>query len=192
MELLLTNTFVFIPANRCLQYMSEYSSCLLQGYGVLAGPPSRVKAPMVAAHFAIIEWNAPKILPDTVTSYHVYWRKLGSGLEYTVTEKEHQPIVLEGLLAASFYEVYVVAVNAHGKGGSSPRLVFRTRQEVYHFYSDERSYLNNMGLITIKINSFRFCFVVVGLCCLVTMENMFLTYCMCMAACVRVCGVRND
>lgn len=110
--------------------MSEYSSCLLQGYGVLAGPPSRVKAPMVAAHFAIIEWNAPKILPDTVTSYHVYWRKLGSGQEYTVTEKEHQPIVLEGLLAASFYEVYVVAVNAHGKGGSSARLVFRTRQEV--------------------------------------------------------------
>lgn len=110
--------------------MSDYSSCLLQGYGVLAGPPSRVKASMVAAHFAIIEWQAPNILADTVTEYHVFFRQLGTGGVYTVQEKDRAPIVLEGLMASSFYEVYVVAVNAHGKGGSSPRLVFRTKQEV--------------------------------------------------------------
>lgn len=110
--------------------MSDYSSCLLQGYGVLAGPPSRVKAPMIASHFAIVEWNQPKILPDTVTSYHIFLRKLGSGDAYTVIEKEHSPIILEGLSSGTYYESFVVAVNAHGKGGPSPRLVFQTKREV--------------------------------------------------------------
>ncbi|XP_055693632.1 Ig-like and fibronectin type-III domain-containing protein 1 [Lutzomyia longipalpis] len=112
---------------KCLQYMSEYSSCLLQGYGVLAGPPSRLKAPLVSAHFAVLEWNAPKVLPDTVTSYHLHLRKLGSGDEYTVIEKSHPPMILEDLEGATYYEAFIVAVNAHGKGGPSPRLVFQTK-----------------------------------------------------------------
>lgn len=52
---------------RCLQYMPEYTSCLLQGYGVLAGPPTKLKARLIASRFAIVEWNAPKVLPETVT-----------------------------------------------------------------------------------------------------------------------------
>lgn len=99
--------------------MSDYSSCLLQGYGVLAGPPSRVKAPLVSSHFAILEWNQPKILPDTVTSYHVSIRKLGSGEDYDVIEKDHPPLIMENLEAGAYYEAYVVAVNAHGKGKHS-------------------------------------------------------------------------
>lgn len=110
--------------------MSDYSSCLLQGYGVLAGQPTRVKAPLIASHFAIVEWTQPKILPDTVTAYHVYLRKLGSGEEYTIIEKDHAPIILEALDAGTYYETYIVAVNAHGKGGPSPRLVFQTKHEV--------------------------------------------------------------
>ncbi|XP_055384146.1 Ig-like and fibronectin type-III domain-containing protein 1 isoform X3 [Condylostylus longicornis] len=112
---------------KCLRYMSDYSSCLLQGYGVLAGPPSRLKPIVVSAHFAILEWQQPKVLPDTVTSYHIYFRKLGSDEDYTMIEKEHPPLILEGLEAGVFYEIFVVAINAHGKGGPSPRLVFRTK-----------------------------------------------------------------
>lgn len=112
---------------KCLQYMSEYSSCLLQGYGVLAGPPSRLKSPLIAAHFSVLEWAPPKILPDTVTSYNLHLRKLGSGEEYTVIEKEHPPIILEDLESDMYYEAFIVALNAHGKGGPSPRLVFKTK-----------------------------------------------------------------
>uniref|UniRef100_A0A6B2EFR4 Putative receptor mediating netrin-dependent axon guidance n=1 Tax=Phlebotomus kandelakii TaxID=1109342 RepID=A0A6B2EFR4_9DIPT len=112
---------------KCLQYMSEYSSCLLQGYGVLAGPPSRLKAPLVSAHFAVLEWNAPKVLPDTVISYHLHLRKLGSGDEYTVMDKPHPPMILGDLEGGTYYEAFIVAVNAHGKGGPSPRLVFQTK-----------------------------------------------------------------
>ena len=111
--------------------MSEYSSCLLQGYGVLAGPPARVKAPLVASHFAIIEWNPPKILPDTVTGYRVFIKKLGADDEYEFIEKSQPPVILESLDAASYYEAYVEALNTHGKSEASPRLIFRTKNEVW-------------------------------------------------------------
>ncbi|EAA05182.4 AGAP011355-PA [Anopheles gambiae str. PEST] len=115
---------------KCLQYMSEYSSCLLQGYGVLSGPPSKLKAPLIASHFVVLEWKPPKILPDTVTAYHLHYRRLGSGEEYSVLEKDQAPVIVEDLEAATYYEAFVVAVNAHGKGGPSPRLVFQTKRDV--------------------------------------------------------------
>lgn len=115
---------------RCLQFMSDFNSCLLQNFGVLAGPPSRVKALLVATTYAIISWQPPKVLPDTVTEYHIYLRKLGSGTEYNVVEKDHQPIILENLEPATRYEVFIVSMNAHGKGGPSPRLVLQTMHEV--------------------------------------------------------------
>ncbi|XP_049544577.1 Ig-like and fibronectin type-III domain-containing protein 1 [Anopheles darlingi] len=114
---------------KCLQYMSEYSSCLLQGYGVLSGPPSKLKAPLIASHFVVLEWKPPKILPDTVTAYHLHFRKLGSGEDYTVMEKDQAPVIVEDLEAGTYYEAFVVAVNAHGKGGPSPRLVFQTKRD---------------------------------------------------------------
>lgn len=110
--------------------MSDYSSCLLQGYGVLAGPPSRLKAALISSRFAVLEWRAPKILPDTVISYHLHIRKLGSGEEYIIMEKEHPPMILEDLEAFTYYEAFIVAVNAHGKGGPSPRLVFQSKRQV--------------------------------------------------------------
>jgi hypothetical protein len=67
--------------------MSDYSSCLLQGYGVLPSAPTKLKASLIASRFAILEWKAPKVLADTVRTYHLNTRKLGSGDDYKVTEK---------------------------------------------------------------------------------------------------------
>lgn len=114
---------------KCLHYMAEYSSCLLQGYGVLAGPPSRLKAPLIADHFGVLEWQPPKILPDTVKTYHLHYRKLGSGDDYTVIDKENPPMILSDLEQGTYYEAFIVALNIHGKGGPSPRLVFKTKLE---------------------------------------------------------------
>lgn len=110
--------------------MSEYSSCLLQGYGVLPSAPSRVKAPLIAPSFAIVEWTSPKVLPETVTTYNVHLRKMDSGETFNVIEKDHPPIILEDLDSGTFYETFVVAVNAHGRGAPSSRLVFRTKHQV--------------------------------------------------------------
>lgn len=70
--------------------MSDYSSCLLQGYGVLPGPPMRLKTTLVSSQYAVIEWSPPKILADTVKSYHLNFRKLGSGDDYTVVKKVNE------------------------------------------------------------------------------------------------------
>jgi hypothetical protein len=67
--------------------MSDYSSCLLQGYGVLPGPPMRLKTSLISSQYAILDWKPPKLLADTVTTYHLSVRKLGSDDEYMVTEK---------------------------------------------------------------------------------------------------------
>lgn len=37
---------------------------------------------------------------------------------------------MEDLEAHTYYEAFIVAVNAHGKSGPSPRLVFQTKAEV--------------------------------------------------------------
>jgi hypothetical protein len=70
--------------------MSDYSSCLLQGYGVLPSAPTKLKASLIASRFAILEWKPPKVLADTVRTYHVNVRKLGSGDEYKVSEKVNE------------------------------------------------------------------------------------------------------
>lgn len=107
--------------------MSDFNSCLLQNFGVLAGPPSRVKALLISNKYAVISWQPPKVLPDTVIGYYVYLRKLGSGDEYSVLKKEQQTVVIEDLEPGTNYEVFIVAINAHGKGGQSPRLVLPTK-----------------------------------------------------------------
>lgn len=138
--------------------MSEYSSCLLQGYGVLSGAPSRVKAPLIASRFAIIEWNAPKILPETVISYNVHLRKMNTDDEtassFTVVEKDHPPFILEDLDSNTFYEAFVVAVNVHGNGPPSTRLVFKTKPQASEILPfQEKKSLIKINFIINRLNS---------------------------------------
>lgn len=131
------------------------------GYGVLAGPPTRVKARLIASRFAIVEWNTPKLLPETVTSYNVHLRKMDTDETFTVIEKDHAPIIIEDLDANSFYEVYVVAVNVHGRGPPSTRLVFKTKPQVNRLdtYCDISLSLSPMLMISfqfMEIHGFHF------------------------------------
>ena len=81
--------------------MSDYSSCLLQGYGVLPSAPTKLKASLIASRFAILEWKPPKVLADTVKTYHLNVRKLGSGDEYSVSEKVNKALpAVEGITAS--------------------------------------------------------------------------------------------
>lgn len=107
---------------------------------MLAGPPTRVKARLIASQFAIVEWNTPKLLPETVTSYNVHLRKMDTDETFTVMEKDHAPIIIEDLDANSFYEVYVVAQNVHGRGPPSSRLVFKTKPQVSRQFNDRSLY----------------------------------------------------
>ncbi|XP_067642607.1 Ig-like and fibronectin type-III domain-containing protein 1 isoform X2 [Eurosta solidaginis] len=112
---------------KCLRFMSEYSSCLFQGYGVLADPPSMIRTVAKADTFIIVDWDKPKRLADTVTTYHVKFRRLGEGDDYLTVVKKNPPLILEGLEPEVYYEFYVVSVNQYGKSEPSPRLITRTQ-----------------------------------------------------------------
>ncbi|EDW70342.2 Ig-like and fibronectin type-III domain-containing protein 1 [Drosophila virilis] len=111
---------------KCLRFMSEYSSCLYQGYGVLADPPSKLRTVAKTDNFVILDWNNPKRLGGTVETFHVKFRRLGVGDDYLTVEKRQPPLILEGLEPDIYYEFYVVSINAYGKSEPSPRLITRT------------------------------------------------------------------
>lgn len=67
--------------------MPDYSSCLLQGYGVLPGYPTRLRPIEVSSTFAILDWSPPKVRSNTVTQYTFHFRKLAAENEYTAIQK---------------------------------------------------------------------------------------------------------
>ncbi|KAF7279649.1 hypothetical protein GWI33_006881 [Rhynchophorus ferrugineus] len=120
---------------KCLRYMGEYNNCLLQGYGVLPSAPTMVHITNIESEFALLHWAPPKTLADTVKSYNVHIRKVNideddEEAEYKEITKVRSPYILENLDSVTDYEVYVEAVNVHGVGNPSPRLVFRTGSKV--------------------------------------------------------------
>ncbi|XP_055857089.1 Ig-like and fibronectin type-III domain-containing protein 2 [Episyrphus balteatus] len=112
---------------KCLRYMPDLSSCLLHGYGVLPGYPTRLRGIEVSSTFTILDWSAPKIRAETVSQYTLFYRKLGVESDYAMIQKDRPPLILEDLEPGTYYECYVTALNAHGRGLPSSRLVFRTK-----------------------------------------------------------------
>lgn len=118
--------------------MGDYTNCLLQGYGVVPSSPTQVHLTNIATDYAIVHWNAPRTLGDTVDHYNIHIRILeetdayGDALsdEYEVIPHVQSPYILEHLNSNSDYEVYVEAANVHGVGEPSSRLVFRTQSVV--------------------------------------------------------------
>ncbi|XP_026741674.1 Ig-like and fibronectin type-III domain-containing protein 2 isoform X2 [Trichoplusia ni] len=115
---------------KCLRYMTSYTNCLLRGYGVLPGAPSRLYLTNIDTDYAVVHWSPPAALADTVQHYNLHFKTLQAGDEYRVLEKVHSPYILEDLESNMDYEIYVEAVNEHGVGDASPRLIFRTQSQV--------------------------------------------------------------
>ncbi|XP_061379093.1 Ig-like and fibronectin type-III domain-containing protein 2 isoform X2 [Danaus plexippus] len=115
---------------KCLRYMTAYTNCLLQGYGVLPGPPSRLHLTNIDTDYAVVHWAPPAVLADTVQYYHLHFKSLQSEEDYRTLDKVQSPYILENLESNTDYEIYVEAVNEHGVGESSPRLIFRTQSQV--------------------------------------------------------------
>ena len=59
---------------RCLEYMDQMSSCLLEGYGVLPSYPVNFRFSNVDTTFAILHWEKPEILGETVRNYKVTYQ----------------------------------------------------------------------------------------------------------------------
>lgn len=130
---------------RCIQYMGELSNCLLQGYGVLASQPRALRVTNINPTFAILRWEMPKQLGKTVVSYNIRYRATNKvsndGLGYQTINSRIIPYILQDLQVATEYEVYVAAVNQHGVGEPSTRLLFKTKGvEQFEETSSESAY----------------------------------------------------
>lgn len=112
---------------RCIKHMPSYISCLMDGYGVLPGSPTRISVSNVDTNFGIVHWEPPSYLGDTVVNYNLYYRALKQNQEYSVIMDVNPPAVLENLESNTPYEVYVAAANVHGIGDPSQRIIFTTK-----------------------------------------------------------------
>ena len=112
---------------RCLSYMTELSSCMLEGYGVLPSSPVNFRFSNLQTTFGILHWDRPETLGETVVDYLVKYQKItpNAGKQMTV-EHAQSPFILEHLDSASTYEVFVEPVNNIGIGDPSTRIVFRS------------------------------------------------------------------
>ncbi|XP_046969114.1 Ig-like and fibronectin type-III domain-containing protein 2 isoform X1 [Vanessa cardui] len=115
---------------KCLRFMNSYTNCLLQGYGVLPGPPSRLHLTNIDTDYAVVHWAPPAALADTVQYYNLQYKSLSSEEDYRILGKVQSPFILEDLESNADYEIFVEAVNEHGVGEASPRLIFRTQSQV--------------------------------------------------------------
>ncbi|XP_050727678.1 Ig-like and fibronectin type-III domain-containing protein 1 isoform X2 [Eriocheir sinensis] len=124
---------------RCVDYFNDYRSCLMKGYNVLPGPPRDVTVSNINPTFVLLKWAPPELLGDSVSTYHAYFRPIQPSREcesnwfinnmevsYHGVYTQTSPFVLEKLCENTEYEVYVQAVNKHGTGDPSPRVLFRT------------------------------------------------------------------
>lgn len=142
---------------RCIQYMGELSNCLLQGYGVLPGPPAAFRVTNINPTFAILRWEMPKSLGKTVVSYNVRYRPISGDSDLTNTYKTINsrivPYILQDLLPTSEYEVYVTAVNEHGVGEPSTRILFKTTADQMEATSSENAYNVTACCVAVGIGS---------------------------------------
>ena len=109
----------------CLPYMTELSSCLLQGYGVLPSSPLAVSYSNVHSTWGVLHWDTPAILGDSVEDYVVSWQAVGLSKQM-FAHNTQSPYIIEGLQPNTSYQVFVEAQNSFGKGESSARIYFRT------------------------------------------------------------------
>lgn len=67
-----------------------------------------------------------------VNRYYINYRQLDAEdpQDYTVATATHGPFILEGLQSDARYEVFLEAINSHGPGEPSSRVVFKTRSKV--------------------------------------------------------------
>ncbi|XP_050504317.1 Ig-like and fibronectin type-III domain-containing protein 2 isoform X1 [Diabrotica virgifera virgifera] len=140
---------------KCLRYMSEYTNCLLQGYGVLPSAPTEFHVTNIETEFAILHWSQPKTLGDTVSNYNLFIRNADDELsEYTMKKGVRSPYIAENLESETDYEVYVEAVNAHGVGTPSAMLTFRTESKIVEEKIEEALVYNVTGCcVEAQVNS---------------------------------------
>lgn len=56
--------------------MGDYTNCLMRGYGVVPSAPVNLKVTNADVNFAIVHWDSPKLLNETITHYNLHYRSI--------------------------------------------------------------------------------------------------------------------
>jgi hypothetical protein len=86
-------------------------------------------------------------------SYNIRYRPTSSDGEYKTINSKVVPYILENLMVSSEYEVYVNAINEHGIGEPSTRILFRTAVGQMEAASSEMAYNVSACCNTVGISS---------------------------------------
>jgi hypothetical protein len=82
--------------------------------------------------YAILHWSDPEILPESSHKFNLHFHELAENpakaleLPFKTVTDVKSPHVLSKLKPDTRYEAYVQAVNSHGIGEPSQRIVFTT------------------------------------------------------------------
>uniref|UniRef100_A0A131YT19 Neural cell adhesion molecule l1 n=1 Tax=Rhipicephalus appendiculatus TaxID=34631 RepID=A0A131YT19_RHIAP len=137
---------------RCLEYMPFYGSCLLEHYGVLPGPPKELTVTAISRNWAVLKWKPPSKLPETVTKYGLFWRRLGDEFEpYFAVPNVKPPYLMDRLEPSSDYEIFIVAENKYGTSEGSDRIVLRTQDPVPEPVDEPSGYNETACCVNAKV-----------------------------------------
>ncbi|XP_014662949.1 PREDICTED: Ig-like and fibronectin type-III domain-containing protein 2 [Priapulus caudatus] len=126
---------LLVPKEECIVDASKIKLCFEENYEILPGPPINIAASNITGFSAMISWDKPAKLGDSVTSYSISYKDIlyspsfrNTAEPFVTVHNVSSPHALAGLAGDSLHKVYMIARNAHGSSLPSDILQFRTQE----------------------------------------------------------------
>ncbi|XP_014662948.1 PREDICTED: Ig-like and fibronectin type-III domain-containing protein 2 [Priapulus caudatus] len=126
---------LLVPKQECITEFDKIKLCFEENYEILPGPPINIAARNITGFSAMISWDKPAKLGDSVTSYSISYKDIlrsptfrNTAEPYVIVHNVSSPHALAGLAGDSLHKVYMIAYNAHGSSLPSDNLQFRTQE----------------------------------------------------------------
>ena len=123
-----------------LSHTKQIFSCFFEGDSKLPGPPHQIQLQSISNNSIRISWQPPSKNPHTVEVYRVFWRVLGSKVQFK-NETSNNFLVVHDLNPESMYEFTVKAANRLGMSISTDPLVMQISD------NDDHSYFVSFSLV---------------------------------------------
>ena len=89
------------------------------------GPPQDLHVVPLSPHSIKIEWSPPNMAAD-ITTYKLYYYKVGAPEEHDLNTDLATSYILDGLTGYTEYSFRVLAYNQNGAGVSTDEVIART------------------------------------------------------------------
>lgn len=124
---------LLVPDKKCMSNLKKIRLCFEENYNILPGPPINIAARNVTPSSAVVTWERPVQLGNTVTSYVLYYKEDFDQPHIRNYDNPFQeiynvssPYSLAGLTGSSLHTMYLVSMNQYGSSLPSDSVQFRT------------------------------------------------------------------